>query len=98
MALCRSCFHSGRKKEEGVVTGSFIVGGPQIRFEIEGWEVARLREAAGVGLVAFADKMGWSKGYQCQIEKGGRRTLSLEITVKMIDIFQGLGIEIIDAV
>lgn len=98
IALCRSCFHLGKKRDEETVRGSFVVGEAIVRFEIDGWQIMKLRESSGIGLEAFANRMGWTKGYQSQIENRKGRTMAMDVVVKMIDIFEDVGVEITDIV
>lgn len=95
LAICRSCFHSRGVRDKDKISGGFLKN-PIIRFEYDGWKIRSLRERAGVGINSFADRMGWSKKYQYEIERGDVRSLSLEIVERLIEVFESFGIIITD--
>ena len=95
IAVCRSCFHSRSKDDVDEMYGGFL-GNPIIRFEFSGWKICCLREKAGIGIQSFADKMGWSRKYQYEIERGDVRSLSLETVEKLIKTFESFGVIVID--
>jgi hypothetical protein len=98
IAICRSCFYS----KEGIVDDGKVRGGfinrVLIRVEVNGWKVMQLRVKAGVGIKAFADRMGYSKAYQYQVENQGFRSMTLERVEKMMKVFEEIGVEIIDSI
>lgn len=96
LVICRSCFHSRKGvSDKQEVSGGFLKE-PIIRFSYDGWKIKSLRERGGVGVNSFADKMGWSKKYQYEIESGDVRSLSLEVVERLIKVFESFGVNITD--
>jgi len=97
LAWCRSCFHSNHKVSDDEVSGSIITR-VVLRVEFDGWKIKTMRHKMGVGAQAFADKCGWTKPYQEQIERNAMKSLSLEAITTIIQVFENLGVIIIDAI
>lgn len=97
-AICRSCYSVKNVKSDGEVVGGFINGAPIIRFPVDGWKIMKLREKVGVGIKAFASKVGWTKAYQYQIERGSCVILSIESVERIISVFEEIGVNITDTI
>lgn len=97
LAWCRSCFHSNHKVVDGEVRGSIITK-VIFRVEYDGWKIKTLRHKMGVGAYAFSLKCGWTKGYQEQIECNTQKSLSLETINKIIQVFEDIGVKIVDSI
>ncbi len=100
LAVCKSCSSLSRRRggeEEKERRGSIGLKA-SVRFEIDGWKVRSLRERVGVGANSFAQKMGYSRSYQWQLENNKVKSLSLELAEKFISVFEELGVEISDII
>ncbi len=98
LAWCRSCFHSQHKVEDKEEVSGKIIKNVIIRLEFDGWEIKILRDKVGVGVYAFADRCGWTKVYQEQIERNSMKTLSLGSILRIMRVFEDIGVTIIDTI
>ena len=98
LAICRSCFHSrGKHIDDGRIVGGFIER-VVIRVEINGWKIKTLRGKVGVGIQSFADRMGWTRSYQQQLESGKMKTIGKDAVENLINVFEEIGVDIVDIV
>ncbi len=68
VAVCRSCYHSmGGEMLE--VDFSLAVMEREVRYKIECYEISRIRQLVGLSKNKLGKQMGWSGGYQSQLEK-----------------------------
>jgi len=99
VVICRSCYNSNlywdkKKIKENKTMKKIVkinvedVFKERIRYEINGFKLAQLREVIGMAQTLFAKKAGWSRGYQNNIERDAYETLSKESVVKMLNIFK----------
>jgi len=95
IVICRSCYNSklywdkNKKKEVKVMKINLEdVFKEKLRYEINGFKLAQLREVIEMTQTIFAKKAGWSRGYQNNIERDVYSTLSKKSVIKMLNIFK----------
>ena len=66
----------------------------EIRYEINPYELTRLRESLHFTVEQFAAIVGWSKSYQYQLEEGKYATISKKVMEEICSAFARYGIGI----
>lgn len=85
-AMCRSCYQT-RLHGEGSYSLD-IFSNPELRYTVDGKKLVESRQALGVSQRKFAEKAGWSHGYQHKLESGPIRTVSAAAADTVIEVLQ----------
>jgi len=87
---CRSCYITGFDVPEGETRiKRKIFGAYCPRFEIDGFQLAAIRDELGVKSSTFARKAGWSNVYQFKLENSVQ-SVTLEVAETIIQVLDEL--------
>ena len=84
-AVCMSCYTAKQGGEAGD-----IFTNPRVRYDVDGVAFIKTREMYGVSRGRFAALVGWSSNRQQQLETGNVISISEEIVLRIIAVFDQL--------
>ena len=71
------------KKEPGMAK---LIISSRFHRTLDGLEMVKKRQKAGLTQAEFAQKAGWSQQYQCQLEAPGEHEVPITVADKILEI------------